>query len=150
MNPDVIAKAESLAEALAQSQEYKAFKEAKEELERHEAAKIMLRDFQSKQFALQRKVMAGESPTEAEVQSLQDAYRLVVFNPYVRRVIEAEAALSQLLAEVQGILARAVGIELPEEGDEGADPPAPGTAGPTGSQDDDGGTARSRLWVPGR
>lgn len=150
MNPDVIAKAESLAEALAQSQEYKAYKEAKEELERHEAAKIMLRDFQRKQSALQRKVMAGEMPAEAEVQSLQDAYRLVVFNPYVRKVIEAEAVLSQLLAEIQAILARAVGIELPGEGDEGPDGPGQGTGGSGRSQSDDGGSARSRLWVPGR
>lgn len=155
MNSEVKAKAEALADALAESKEYAAFKEAREELDNHEAAKIMLRDFQQKQADLQQKVMSGQNPSEAEVQSLQEAYQLVAFNPYVRKVIEAEAAFSEMLAEVQRLLAEAVGIEVPdEEGapaeqERGAPQQAPEATGQP-RRDDDGGSGRGRLWVPGR
>ncbi len=148
INPEVKAKAEALANALAESDEFKKFQEAREELDKHEAAKIMLRDFQQKQLALQQKVMQGHAPTEAEVASLQQAYQLVTFNPYVRKVVEAEVAFSELLASVQQILAEAVGIEGPEE--EGAEQGELGSGPAQGPKPDDGGPARPRLWVPGR
>lgn len=157
MNPEVKAKAEALADALAESKEYQEFVDARESLENHEAAKIMLRDFQSKQAALQQKVFSGQQPTEAEVNALQEAYRLVTFNPYVRRAVEAEAVFAQLLADVQKIIGEAVGIEMPDDEEtlaEGGSAGAPGDAGPSPTQpgglDDSGGSGRSRLWVPGR
>lgn len=148
MNPEVKAKAEALAEALVASEEYKALSEAQEELEKHEAAKIMLRDFRQKQLLLQQKIVAGQTPTESEVQQLQEAYHLVAFNPYVRKVLEAEAAFAAMLAEVQRILGEAIGAEAGEEG-LGDQPGAAGGAS-TIERSDDRGSARSRLWVPGR
>ena len=151
INPEIKAKAEALAEALAQSDEFKAFQSAREELEKHEAAKIMLRDLHRKQASLQQKVMQGQAPSEAEVQSLQETYQLVAFNPYVRRVIEAEFAFTNLLAEVQEILAKAVGMELPEEAGAGQGPRGPAAGGSgEAKKPDAGSSARSRLWVPGR
>ncbi len=153
MNPEVKAKAEALAQALAESEEYTTFKDARDELDNHEAAKIMLRDFQQKQMALQQKVMSGQNPSEAEVQSLQEAYQLVAFNPYVRKVIEAEAAFSEMLAEIQRMLAEAVGVEVPQD-EESAQEGSPQQLGeaPSGESrpDENPGTGRSRLWVPGR
>lgn len=160
VNPAVKSRAEALADALAESDEYQAYQDARAELDQHEAAKIMLRDFQSKQASLQQKVMAGQQPTEEEMQKLQQAYQVVAFNPYVRKVIEAEAAFSEMLTEVQKMLAEAVGIEVPEEAGDGdeASPEQTAGSGPTEGQgagakrkpDDDGGSARGRLWVPGR
>ena len=148
MNPEVRAKAESLAEALAQSEEYEAVKAAREELDRHEAAKIMLRDFRQKQMALENKVLSGQAPSEQEIEALQQAYQIVALNPYVRRLIEAEVALSAMMAEVQRILAAAVGVELPEEAPGAGG--AGGAGGHTARPDDSDGTPKSRLWVPGR
>ena len=108
----------------------------------------MLRDFQQKQFAFQQKVMQGQAPTEAEVQSLQEAYQLVTFNPYVRRVVEAEIAFSELLAAVQQTLAEAVGLEAPDGA--AGDQQSSGSGPAQVNKPDDGGSARSRLWVPGR
>lgn len=155
MNPEVKAKAEALAKALAESEEFKELQEAQEELEKHEAAKIMLRDLRQKQFAVQQKIVAGLTPDESEMQSLQETYQLVAFNPYVRRVIEAEVAFAGMLAEVQRILGEAVGAMPAGEGEDGQ-PAAGGTGlsaggtGLAGNRPDDGGSARSRLWVPGR
>lgn len=148
MNPEVKAKAEALAEALAQSDEYKALQAAREEIDRHEAAKIMLRDFRQKQMAIERKMLSGEAPSDQEIEALQQAYQIVALNPYVRRLIEAEVALSAMMAEVQRILAKAVGIELP--GDPAQSGGVAGVSGQGGKPDDPGDTPRSRLWVPGR
>ena len=162
MNPDVKAKAEALAKALAESEEFKALQEAQEELEKHEAAKIMLRDLRQKQFAVQQKIVAGENPDESEMQQLQETYQLVAFNPYVRRVIEAEVAFAAMLAEVQRILGEAGGAWPAEEGEEGqlgaggsglasgGTGLSAGGSSLSGNRPGDGGSARSRLWVPGR
>lgn len=146
VNPEVKAKAEALAEALAQSQEYEALKAAREEIDRHEAAKIMLRDFQSKQMALERKMLAGEAPSEQEIEALQQAYQIIAINPYVRQLIEAEVAFSGMMAEVQRILAAAVGVQLP---DDPALSQGAADAGGQGRKPDDP-EPKSRLWVPGR
>lgn len=153
MNPEVKARAEALAEALADSEEFAALKDARAELEKHEAAKIMMRDFQQQQAALQQKVMAGQPPTEAEVQRLQEAYRLVAFNPYVRKVIEAETAFAELLGEVQSILAEAVGMDVDAADEAPEEQPAEQpqrrlhvVSNPQENDDSPGG----RLWVPGR
>lgn len=147
MNPDVKDKAEALADALAESEEYREFVEARENLEKHEAAKIMLRDFQQKQAELQQKVMSGQQLTEADTEDLQSAYQLVAFNPYVRKVIETEAAFGEILAQVQQILAEAVGMETPDETDE---PGSQEPSSPPPASDDDPGSSSGRLWVPGR
>lgn len=170
VNQEIRSKAQALAEALANSDEYKELKEAKEELERHEAARIMFRDFRQKREALERKALSGQTPSDEEIQALQQAYQIVALNPYVRRVLEAEVAFAAMMAEVQRILAEAVGIELPE----GLQPDQAGQAGRTGQaqaaeagsgqgegspsldgarqnrDQDDGGKPRPRLWVPGR
>ena len=159
MNPEVKAKAEALAEALAQSDEYKALQAAREEVDRHEAAKIMLRDFRRKQAALEAKMLSGESPSEEEIAAIQQAYQIVALNPYVRRLLEAEIVFAGMMAEVQRILAAAVGVELPD--DPAQWPRAAGTGGAAGAAGASGAGAgdsgpkrddppKSRLWVPGR
>lgn len=143
ISPEIKRRAEELAEALAESKEYKAMKEAADSLERHEAAKIMLRDFRTKQEALQQKIMAGETPTEDEVKGVQAAYELVSVNPYVRRVIEAEATFSHVLAEIQHILAEAVGLQSAES--DGSDEETEQIEEKPAES-----PGRSRLWVPGQ
>lgn len=155
MDPKVKRKAEELGDALAASEAYTQLQEARKELEGHEAAKIMLRDLQLKEMKLQEKLGRGEQPTEAEIVDYQRTAELVSMNPYVRKLIEAQVAFSQMWTEVQQELARAVGLEVPEaegeiEGGEGgqqlgAQPP-PTQQAPSGQQQ----SARSKLWVPGR
>lgn len=139
MDSIVKRKAQELADALVASETYQKLQEAREELDRHEAAKIMLRDFVAKQQKLQERVLAGEQPSEAEVADYQQTASLVSMNPYVRRLLEAEVAFSDMMVEVQRVLAKAVGIDLPEEQPE-QEPP----------QQSAESQARSRLWVPGR
>lgn len=140
MDPNVKRKTEALAEALASSDMYAELVAAREDIDRHEAAKIMLRDFVAKQQQLQEQLMQGEQPSESDVADYQRTAEIVGMNPYVRRLLEAEMAFSDMMMEIQRELARAVGMELPDE------PGAEVTPEPEAVEK----PPQSRLWVPGQ
>jgi cell fate (sporulation/competence/biofilm development) regulator YlbF (YheA/YmcA/DUF963 family) len=132
-------KAYELAKALAESPEYVRLKEAQAVVEDRQAARIMLQDVQQKQAKLREKYVAGEEITDAEVEDLQKTMELVSFNPYVRDLMDAEMAFSELLSEVWQIIGEAIGIELSETDAEPKERPEPKVS-----------EARSKLWIPGQ
>ncbi len=132
-------KAHELAKALAESPEFLKLKEAQAVVEERQAARIMLQDLQEKQRMLRDKHAAGEEITDAELEALQKSMELVSFNPYVRELVEAEYAFSELMAEVWQIIGEAIGLELPSGQPAPEDEPEPKVS-----------EARSKLWVPGK
>ena len=139
MEPNVKEKTEALAKALAESETYKNLVAAREEIEKHEAAKIMVRDLGQKLGRLQEKLLRGEQPSEEETADYQQTAALVTMNPYVRRLLDAEMAFAEMMAAVQMELARAVGLEEPDQLLEASESARSVQAAP-----------KSRLWVPGR
>lgn len=106
--------ARQLAKSLAESDEYRNYKKAKEKLEEHEAAKTMLEDFRKKEWELERKKLSGEKilgPLEDELKKLAG---IIGLNPYVRDFLMAEYQFSQIYMEVQQIIGEAVGLKMPE------------------------------------
>lgn len=125
-------KAHELAKEIKESKEWQRFESAKKEIEQHEAAKLMLRDFNAKQLELYQKELMGEKPSEEDLAVLQRLAETVSFNPYVREFLEAEYEFTQMMAEVQNIINDALGIKVPEPGsDDNAQKPQ-----------------SSRLWTP--
>ncbi|NLW09470.1 MAG: YlbF family regulator [Firmicutes bacterium] len=110
---DPVALARELGRALAESEEFKAYQKAKEQVEEHEAAKIMLEDFRRKQLALETKTLRGEEPSSTEVEELKKLSEILGYNPYIREYIMAEMRFTQLILEVQKTIADAAGLELP-------------------------------------
>lgn len=108
-------KAHELARAIRESKEWQRVQKAREEIEKHEAAKIMLRDFNRKQIELYQKQMQGQEPSEQDIGELQRILETISFNPYVREFLEAEHELTTMIAEVQDILSEALGIKPPDE-----------------------------------
>ena len=141
MDDNVRRKVKELAEALVASEEYRKLRDARDEIAKHQAAQIMLRDFLTKQQRLQEKVMRGEQPTEADVAEYEQTAQVVSINPYVRRLLEAEMQFGQVMVDVQRELAEAVGVGLPELPEMEAQVQAEAPPQPS---------ARSRLWVPGQ
>ncbi|NLY88009.1 MAG: YlbF family regulator [Firmicutes bacterium] len=115
---DPVALARELGRTLAESEEYRAYQKAKQQVEEHEAAKIMLEDFRRKQLALEQKALRGEEPSSAEVEQLKKLSEILGYNPYIREYLLAEMGFSQLLLEVQETIADAAGLELPGFGGE--------------------------------
>lgn len=131
-------KAYELAKALAECPEYLKLKEARAVVEEREAARIMLQDAQKKQAKLREKYAAGEEITDMELEDLQKTMELISFNPYIRDLIQAEYAFSELMGEVWEIIGEAIGLEQPETEAESEGKPQSKVS-----------KARSKLWVPG-
>jgi cell fate (sporulation/competence/biofilm development) regulator YlbF (YheA/YmcA/DUF963 family) len=106
--------AKQLGKALAESEEYQAYQKAKEALEIHEAAKVMLEDFRKKQWELEKQRVSGAIDTAAVTAEQQKLAEIIQINPYIREYLFAEFRFSQIMMEVQRELGKGVGIDYPD------------------------------------
>ena len=130
---DVQRKAQDLADALANSDAFKKLQKARETVEEHEAARIMLRDFQKKQEKLAKQQQEGQEITPDQMEEVRKLYEIMNINPYLRELLEAEFAFGSLMMDVQNTLAQSLGFGEVEAQDE-----APAVETPT-----------KKLWTPG-
>jgi len=159
MERHLAAKAAELAAAIKETEVYKEWVKAREELEAHHAAQVMLRNLQALQAELMRKAQAGEPISQAEEEHWQRTLETVSFNPYVRAVLETDLALAQLLAGVYQMILTELGVDAAEAAFPSAVQPAAPAAGQGLGPAPGQGTKparepepprKSRLWVPGQ
>ncbi len=166
---EIEGQARELGRVLAQHPAVQRLKRARTTVNEHAAARIMLRDLRQRERALLQKELSGQRPAPEEVEQWRRVAEIVGFNPYVRELLEAEAAMAELLAEVNAVVHAELGLP-PVEEDEGA---GEQPQGPTSSSSSEAGreggsgegapgvqspagtsprlnVARSRLWVPGQ
>jgi cell fate (sporulation/competence/biofilm development) regulator YlbF (YheA/YmcA/DUF963 family) len=105
--------AREFAKSLANCPEYLNYKNAKENLERHEAAQMMFNDFRRKQMELERRKMNGEQYLEMAEGELRKLSEVVNLNLFVRDYLMAEYQFTKLMMEIQQLLANAVEVKLP-------------------------------------
>lgn len=113
MRPQDLAK--ELANSIRESPEYQAWEKAKAEVDKHEAAKIMLEDFRKKQWELEKARLSGEEIKPEKEEQFKKLAEIIQYNPYVRDFLMAEYNLNKMIMEIQRIIASAVSVELPEE-----------------------------------
>lgn len=173
---EILDKALELGQALATHPAVERLRQARRTVSQREAARIMLRDLRAREQALVDKQLKGETPGPQEVEELRRVAEVVGYNPYVRELWEAEAAVARLLAAVQAAvqgrldLPRIEGVDDLEEAraedrsraaapppSRGADAPSPAAASSPGGAAPGGPGAgggvrpvKSRLWVPGQ
>jgi cell fate (sporulation/competence/biofilm development) regulator YlbF (YheA/YmcA/DUF963 family) len=97
-----------LAEVLAQSEEYKAFVAAKENLKKNKANEEMLDSFRKRQFELQMAELAGYEVNEEERDQLEKEYQLLSLNPEINEYLNAEYRFSLIMSDIQGAITGAV------------------------------------------
>jgi cell fate (sporulation/competence/biofilm development) regulator YlbF (YheA/YmcA/DUF963 family) len=112
---EVQKKAQELAEAIAKSSEYNRMIAARDAVNKHQAAKVMLRDFQEKQLKLQQQQMSGEEVTPEQEEQLQRLFGVISVNPYIRELFEAEFAFSGLMMQVNDALSQVLDLREEEE-----------------------------------
>jgi cell fate (sporulation/competence/biofilm development) regulator YlbF (YheA/YmcA/DUF963 family) len=103
--------AREFAKSLANCPEYLNYKNAKEKLEHHEAAKMMFEDFRKKQMELERRKKNGEKFLEPAEQELCKLSEVVGLNLFVREYLMAEYQFTKLMMEIQQLLTDAVDIK---------------------------------------
>lgn len=114
-------KAEELANAIINSSEYQRLIEARNKVNQHHAAKVMLRDFQEKQLELHRLQMGGGEVTPEQEEQLQSLFGVISVNPYIRELFEAEFAFSGMMMQVNDALSKVLDFQE-EEGEADEEP----------------------------
>lgn len=162
-------RARELGRALAEHPAVQRLKRARATVNEHAAARIMLRDLRQRERALLQKELSGQRPAPEEVEQWRRVAEIVGFNPYVRELLEAEAAMARLLAEVNAVVHAELGLPSVEEDEEATGQPhgpAPSSSAEAAREGAPGGSVpgvqspagpsprlnvpRSRLWVPGQ
>lgn len=107
-------KAHDLGRALRNSEEYRAFLLAKQNLDNDAASKTMVQDFFKKKLAAEYDLMAGHPEDKEKSQELQKMYELIVLNPKARDFIHAHMRFQQIAADIYKIIGDAVaeGMDL--------------------------------------
>jgi len=107
--------AHRLARALKESDEFKEFKKAQQELKADQTAKKMVLDLRGKQLELQRQKLSGLEVSKEQEERLQKLLEVVNMNLVAKRFIEAEYRAAVLLQDVQKIIGEATGDIYDEE-----------------------------------
>lgn len=112
---EVQKKAQDLADAIINSHEYQRMTNARQKVDEHEAARIMLRDFQALQAGLHKQQMEGEALSPGQEEQLQNLFAVISVNPYIRELFEAEFAFSGLMMTVNDVLSKVLDLRDEEE-----------------------------------
>lgn len=103
--------AHSLARALKESQEYRAFQSARSKIKARPAAEEMVKDFNKKRLELQALMLQGKEPTAEQKEGLERLYGVIGGDPDVRDFLMAEQRLSTILNDVYKILGEAIDMD---------------------------------------
>lgn len=105
-------KANELAKALSESEEYKSYKAAKEKVDKDSRSKDMLKDFKKRQFELQAMQLSGQKPDESKLSQIQSLYQVIILNPDIAEYLQAELRFNQMFSDVYNIIGKAVELDL--------------------------------------
>jgi cell fate (sporulation/competence/biofilm development) regulator YlbF (YheA/YmcA/DUF963 family) len=105
--------AHSLARALKESPEHKAYQAARARIKSKSSAESMVKDIHKRQLDLQMALAQGKEPTQAEKDSLEKLVSIAAQDPDVRDFLMAEQRLGTILNDVYKILGDALDVELP-------------------------------------
>ncbi len=108
---NVYDQAHSLAQAIKESEEFKQYDEAKQQVKQNEELSNMLKDFRSKQFEVQAKQMMGEEMTPEDMANVQQLYGILLKDPLAARYMETEMRFSIMMKDVYDIIGAPAGMD---------------------------------------
>lgn len=116
--------AKRLKEEIKNSDEYQNYLELRQKVMNKEGSKKMLYDYQNLMMEMQNKRMAGEELSEEDKEKLQNLQNFIEINNNVKKYLEAEYSVSQLINEIQKIVFSDIEVGIPEEDLKEDDPEA--------------------------
>ncbi|GIO40122.1 UPF0342 protein [Paenibacillus antibioticophila] len=97
-------KANELAKALRESKEVEDVESAMKLVEADPESKKMLDDFRNRQNELQQMMMAGNMPSQEEMETMEKRFEVLSMNLGIRRLFEAERRLSVAIQDINKII----------------------------------------------
>jgi cell fate (sporulation/competence/biofilm development) regulator YlbF (YheA/YmcA/DUF963 family) len=96
--------ARRLERKLKDSDQYQKYQELRKKIEDNSGSKKMLIDYQNLMMEMQTKRMSGEELNEEDKEKLQNLQNLIEINNNVKKYLEAEYQLSQMINDLQKII----------------------------------------------
>ena len=100
--------AHNLARALKTSEEYQTFLAAKRRLDTDSQAKVMVKDFLTKQMTLEYDKMTGKGEDKGKAEHLQRMAELLAANAGARDFLQAHMRFQRIMADVYKILGESI------------------------------------------
>lgn len=110
----VEASAKRLKNKVKNSKEYQNYLELREKIMQKEGSKKMLLDYQDLMMEMQRKRMSGGELSEEDKEKLKNLQNFIEINNNVKKYLEAEYALSQMVNKIQKIVFSDIKVGISE------------------------------------
>lgn len=104
-------KARELAKAMAESEEYVSYKNAKEKAFANDTTKALLKEYMTLRIRMQGAMVSGQKDDEA-MERLQKIGEVLHLNPDASAYLMAEYRLNTMLGDVYKILADGIDLDL--------------------------------------
>lgn len=104
---NVYDQAHQLATAIKESEEFKTYQSAKEQIRCNEEMKNMINDFQKRSMELQLKQLQGEQPDPEELANAQRLVGVITMDPVAATYLQSEMRFSLMMKDVYEILQEA-------------------------------------------
>lgn len=110
--------ARRLERKIKNSDQYQKYQELRKKVQNNSGSKKMLIDYQNLMMEMQSKRMSGEELNEEDKERLQNLQNLIEINNNVKKYLEAEYQLSQMINDLQKIIFSDLEVGILEEDDE--------------------------------
>lgn len=100
--------ANQLASEIRNSEEYKKYKEVKNNLESNADLKTKIDEFEKARYEVQVLAMQGKTVEEEKNKKLQEMYTILIQNKEIKEYFDLEVKFNVMLADVNKIIAEAV------------------------------------------
>jgi cell fate (sporulation/competence/biofilm development) regulator YlbF (YheA/YmcA/DUF963 family) len=106
--------ARRLKRKLENSDQYQNYLELRKKVMAKEGSKKMLLDYQNLMMEMQTKRMSGEELSEEDKERLQNLQNFIEINNNVKKYLEAEYAVSQMINDIQKTIFSDIEVGIPE------------------------------------
>jgi cell fate (sporulation/competence/biofilm development) regulator YlbF (YheA/YmcA/DUF963 family) len=100
--------AHELSRTLKVSQEYREYKEIKEEISKDPALKEKVDEFEKIRYEEQLLAMQGEKQNSDKMAKLQELYKILIQNPEVKDYFDKEVKFNVMIADINKIIGEAI------------------------------------------
>ena len=100
--------ANKLAQEIKESQEYKEYKNMKDEIMTNPELKSKIEEFEKLRYDIQLMQYSGEQTDEGKMKKLEDMYKILIEDEQIKKYFDLEVKFNVMIVDVNKIIAEAI------------------------------------------
>lgn len=100
--------ANRLAQEIRESEEYKAYKKLKDEIQNNPEKKQKVEEFEKLRYEIQLMAYTGEEKNEEKAKKLEEMYATLIENKDIKEYFDLEVKFNVMIADINKIIAEAI------------------------------------------